>query len=273
MESLKKYGAVLGLHYEKIILSVILLALLAAAALLPFRVSQNREMIRQALELETRTKKKERESLDASAYEDVLKRERTNPKLLLSGDHNVFNPVVWKKGPNNKLIKVVRGDEDGPGGLHVAQIRPLNLSIEFEGVVTNGDNLRYKFGILDESKGRRSRTTRTYALNSAAKNDLVIVTRVNGAPDNPTSVEFRFQDSTETATVSKEQPFQKVAGYEADLVHDKLGANLKNLRAKQTQPVRLGAQSYNIVAIKKDEVTVQSVASKKRWTVRRKGTS
>lgn len=273
MEQLKKYGAVFALHYEKIILSVILLALLAAAALLPFRVSQNREMIRQALELEGRTKKKEREALDTSVYEDVLKHEKTAPKLSLSGEHNLLNPVVWKKGPNNKLIKVVKGDEDGPGGLVVSQIRPLNLVIEYDGVVTNGENLRYKFTILDESKGSRSRTARTYAVNSAAKNDLVILTRVVGPTDNPTSLEFRFQDSTESASVSKEQPFKKIAGYEADLTHEKLGTNLKNLRAKQAQPVRIGTHSYIIVAITKDEVTVQSVASKKRWTVRRKGTS
>lgn len=273
MEQLKKFGGVLAAHYEKFILSVILLALLGAAAFLPFRVSQNRDMIRQALELETRAKKKDREPLDLAPYEDVIKRETSAPKLALSGEHNLLNPVLWKRAPNNKLIKVVRGDEDGPGGLHVAAIRPLHLTVDFEGVVTNGESIRYKFTIQDESKSGKGKSTKTYSTNSPAKNDVVILTRVIGAPDNPTSIEFRFQDSTESASVTKDQPFTRIAGYEADLVHDKLGTNLKNLRAKQPQAVRLGSQSYNIVAITKDEVTVQSVASKKRWTVRRKGAS
>ncbi len=273
MEALKKFGAKFSAHYEKIILSVILLALLGAAAFLPFRVSQNRDMIRQALELETRAKKKDREPLDLAPYEDVIRRETTAPRLVLSGEHNLLNPVVWKRAPNGKLIKVVRGDEDGPGGLFVSAIRPLHVTVDYDGVTTNGESLRYKFTILDESKPGHSRSSKTYSTNSPAKNDFIILTRVNGSSDNPTSIEFRFQDSTETATVTKDQVFTRIAGYEADLVHEKLGTNLKNLRAKQSQSVRLGTQNYNIVAITKDEVTVQSIASKKRWTVRRKGAS
>jgi hypothetical protein len=274
MDSLKKYGAVFSAHYEKIILSVILLALLAAAALLPFRVAQNREMIRQALELGERTKKKEREPVDTDPYKETLRREKAKSQLELSGDHNLFNPVVWKRSPNGKLIKVVKGDEDGPGGLVVSEIRPLHLVIEYDGVVTNGDNLRYQFTILDETKPGRNRsgTKRTFAPNVSQKSDLIIVTKLTGPPDNPSAVEFRFADSTETATITKEQPYSRIAGYEADLVHEKMGTPFKNVRTKQSQGIRLGTQTYNIVAITKDEVTVQSSTSnKKRWTVRRKG--
>lgn len=274
MDKFKKLGAVFGAHYEKIILSVILLALLGAAAYLPFRVAQNRETIRQALELIEKSRKKESQPVDTTAYESVLKRQKTAPKLTLSGEHNVFNPVVWKKTRDGAMIKIVHGDEDGPGGLSVSAVRPLHLTIEFDGVQTSGETTRYKFNVLDESKSSRSARPRQMFLGigSSGKNDPFVVTKINGPADNPTSVEIRLADSTETAVVSRDEPFKKVAGHEADMVHDKLNSKFNNLRAKQTNPIRLGSQTYYIVAINKDEVTVQSSTSK-RWIIRRKGVS
>jgi hypothetical protein len=232
-------------------------------------------MIRQTLELETRVKKKESPPVETAGYEEIIRREKLPPKLQLSGEHNVLNPVVWKRSPNGKLIKVVKGDEDGPGGLVVSDIRPLHLVIDYEGVVTNGDTLRYKFLILDETKSGRGKsgTPRTFAMNNSSKNDVLVVTKANGPADNPESVEFRFSDSTETAVVTKDQPFRRIAGYEADLTHEKLPSRFMNVRTKQPAGIRMGSQTYNIVAITKDEVTVQSSTSNKRWTVRRKGAS
>lgn len=274
MDSLKKLGAVFGSHYEKIILSVILLALLGAAAFLPFRVAQNRDTIRSVLELDVRARKKEGQPVETATIEQALKRVRNEPRLELSGDHNLFNPVVWKRGRDGTLFKVVRGDEDGPGGLVVTNIRPLYLTIEYDGIQASGDNIRYKFNVLDEAKGGRSARPRPFylAVGSSSKNDPFVVTRVNGPTDNPTSVDIRFADSTETATLSRESPFRRIAGHEADLFHEKLGTNYRNVRARQPGGLRLGAQTYNIVAITKDEVTVQSNTSNKRWTVRLKGT-
>ncbi|MBL9126876.1 MAG: hypothetical protein JNL97_04485, partial [Verrucomicrobiales bacterium] len=231
MDQLKKLGAVFGAHYEKIILSVILLALLGAAGFLPFRVAQNREMIRQTLDLAERVRKKESEPVDTTTYESMLKRLKAQPKLNLSGEHNLFNPVVWKRGRDGALFKVVRGDEDGPGGLVATAIRPLHLTIEFEGAQASGESTRYKFSVLDEAKGGRSARPRQMflAIGSSAKNDPFIVTKVVGPPDNPTAVEFRFADSTETATVTRDQAFQRIAGYEADMVHEKLGTKFNNV--------------------------------------------
>ncbi|MGE3313070.1 MAG: hypothetical protein AB7O66_24135 [Limisphaerales bacterium] len=274
MDQLKKLGVVFGAHYEKIILSVILLALLGAAAFLPFRVAQNRETIRQALELGNRAPKKVSEPVDTSGYELMLKRLRTTPRLVLSGEHNLFNPVLWKRGRDGAPFKVVHGDEDGPGGLVATEIRPLELVIEFNGIQESGESVRYKFSVLDETKGGKYvRPRQMYlSLGSSSKNDPFVVTRVIGPAEDPTGVEFRFADSTETATVTRDQPFKRVAGHEADLVHEKLGTKFNNVRSKQPGGIRLGSQIYNIVAINKDEVTVQSSTSK-RWIIRRKGVS
>ncbi|MCC6235219.1 MAG: hypothetical protein IT580_21435 [Verrucomicrobiales bacterium] len=274
MEGLKKFSGVFSAHYEKIILAVILLALLIAAGFLPIRVANNRDAIRQALDIIEKRGKKETQPVDTAAAEQMLKRTKSAPKLSLSGEHNVFNPVVWKRGRDGKLFKVVRGDEDGPGGLVANAIRALHFTVEYDGVQASGDSTRYKLLVTDESKAGRSAKARPYFLarGSSAKSDPLVVTKINGPEDNPTSVEVRFSDSTETAVISRETPFRRIAGYEADLAHEKLGTRFNNVRQKQPGGIRLGPQTYNIVAITKDEVTVQSSTSK-RWTVPLKGTS
>lgn len=273
MDAFKKLGAVFANHYEKVILAVILIALLGAAAFLPFRVAQSRDTIREALAQSAKKAKKETKPADTAEHEAALKKAKSPPKLDLSGEHNLVNPVVWKKGRDGNLFKVVKGDEEGPGGLSVVQIRPLYLSIAYEGTQPAADSVRYRFSILDENKGGRSARPRPIfaSIGSAGKSDPFVVTKiVSGTPENPTAIEIRFADSTETAVLSADQPFKRIAGYEADLVHEKVGAKFNNVRAKQQGGIRLGSQTYNIVAITKDEVTVQS-NTQKRWTVGRKG--
>lgn len=273
MDGLKQYGAVIGAHYEKVVLSIILLALLAAAAYLPIRASQNRETINQALELERRSRKKESEPVDTTLAEQLLRRSKTPPTLELSGDHNLFNPVTWKRSPNGQFFKVVRGDEEGPIGLVVTEIRPLSLVVEFEGAQLSGETLRYKFNVLDETRRGRSISPRPVFLSRgpAGRNDPFSLTGVTPPEDDPPSVEIRFPDSANAITITREKPYTRVSGYEADMTHERLGQNFKNIRARQPGGIRLGTQTYNIVAINGTEVTVQSNTSSERWTIRRQG--
>jgi hypothetical protein len=274
MDSLKNLGAILSQHYEKIILTVILLALLGTAAFLPPRVAQSRETIRQALEEISRRGRKESQPLDTSLMEVALRRDRLEPQLDLDGSHNLFNPVVWKRGNDGSLYKVVSGDEEGPAGLQVTEIRPLEFRVEFDGVHRSGDNLRYKFLVLDESRGRRGAPARSVYLSEGvtSKNDPFKLAKVNDPAEDPASVDILLPDSAKVETISRENPYSSIAGYEADLVHERLGAKFNNVRTKQPGGIRLGTQSYNIVAITRDAVTLQSNTTGKRWTIRLKGT-
>jgi hypothetical protein len=274
MDSLKNFGAILSQHYEKVILSVILLALLGTAAFLPPRVAQSRETIRQALEEIGRRGRKVSEPLDTSLMEAALRRDRVEPQLTLSGDHNLFNPVVWKRGNDGSLYKVVRGDEEGPAGLAVTAIRPLEFRVEFDGVHRSGENLRYKFIVLDESKGRRGAPPRSVYVSEGvtSKNDPFKLAKVNGPPEDPVSLDILFPDSAKLVTITRENSYSTVAGYEADLVHEKLGSRFNNVRTKQPGGIRLGVQSYNIVAITREDVTLESSTTGKRWTIQLKGT-
>lgn len=269
MERLKQFIELLKNHYEKIILSVILLALLAAAAYLPYRVSRNRAVIREIMETGSRAPKKSPEPVELEPYKEAIQRVGKEPQLELSGEHNVFNPHLWKRSPDGRLVKIEKGDEEGPGGLAVTAIRPLYLTITFEGAQARNESIRYHFVVVDETAKSSRRANRFVSLNSPAKGDPFLLTKVNGPPEKPESLEVRFTDSAETATINQEQPYRRVAGYEADLVH-RLGPKFNDARAKQPGGIRLANESYNIVAINPDGVTIESTKTSKRWTIRLK---
>src|SRR5436189_4739950 len=118
-------------HYEKIILSVVLLGLAAVAALMPMRVAQERELQEKREAEITNPKVKEYQPLDLTTNASVLARLEQPPRLKLDGEHNVFIPVVWQKTPDNSVKKVT---EWGPNAVEILEIRPLHLSIAFDQV-------------------------------------------------------------------------------------------------------------------------------------------
>src|SRR6478672_10371945 len=93
-------------HYEKIILSIVLVGLAALAALMPMRVAQERER-QDAREAEiTKRPVKEYQPLDLSSNLGVLSRLEQPARLRFSGDHNLFNPVRWQKRADGGVIKM-----------------------------------------------------------------------------------------------------------------------------------------------------------------------
>src|SRR5262245_46031519 len=105
MDALKRIGYLLKTHYEKVILSVVLLVLLAAAAYLPYRVGQNRSVIREVMEASESTSPKASEPVDLEPYQKAIRLSRKAPELQLSGKHNVFNPHVWKRTRDGAIVK------------------------------------------------------------------------------------------------------------------------------------------------------------------------
>ena len=127
MEFLKK-------HYEKIILSVVLLGLAVVAAYLPIKVNQEKESENTRKQSLIGAAAKPFPPVDLSTNEAVLTKVKTPIKFDISGRHNLFNPVPWVKRPNGELIKVQTGDEIGIGALEVSAINPLHLIISFDGI-------------------------------------------------------------------------------------------------------------------------------------------
>jgi hypothetical protein len=149
----------------------------------------------------------------------------------------------------------------------VLKITPLNLVIELEGAVTEGETVRYKFALTreaDKNVSRRRRSSQAIALGS--KNDIFLLKEVRGPKENPTEAVLELDNGNKTVVVSKEKPHIQVAGYTADLRYDPENKSFNGRRVDDALP--FAGESYNIVAITENEVVLSAKSTSKRTTVK-----
>jgi hypothetical protein len=270
MALLKKIGEFVKSHYEKILLSVTLLGLAAAAAYLPLKISENQKMLESARTFTPPPpgKVKLPKPIDLSTNQVVFESVEKLPNLDLARPHNLLNPVTWKRAPDGRLIKIDSSEKEGPGALVIAKIRPLNLTITFNGAAGTGDPPRYQFTVKNEAdpnRNKRANTPKLVALN--AKSDFFTLKEVRGPADNPTEVVLQLDDTKELVSVTKGKPYARVNGYSADLTYP-LEANKTFLDRRVKDTIEFGEKKYKIVAIRENEVTVEAIQTTARTTIR-----
>ncbi|MCF7668913.1 MAG: hypothetical protein K9N48_03950 [Verrucomicrobia bacterium] len=251
-------------HYEKIILSAVLLGLAIAASMLPFKLNAMKE------ELDSYftppPPPKEVQPLELVEVSNVLNKLENPPEYELAGVHNLFNPVEWKRTPDGRLIKVETGSEIGPKALDVVDIRPLTFKIEYTGTDKVRDRIEYQFTVLNEANPNsylRRELSRSVSLGQ--KNDFFILRNVVGEPENPTKFVVELVESGEKVEILPGEPFVKVAGHAADLKYGPENKTFDDMRVGSR--LSFGDDSYIIVAITEKDVTVSSVSTTKRTTV------
>lgn len=251
-------------HYEKVLLSVVLLGLAVAAALLPMKVSSIREEISKSI---PNPKPKPFQPYDLSTNQVILDRLHKPPPFTLSGAHNVFNPVRWQKRPDGELLKVQHGKEAGPSALEVVKITPLRTILTFEGANGVGDALRYRVGLTREAdKTPANRAKKTLPLALGNRSLGVGLKEIKGSKEAPSDLVLEIEGG-EIIQISAEKPFTKTAGYMADLKYPPENNRIfKNMRVDQT--FTLSGETYNIVAITEAEIVVSAKSSSKRTTVK-----
>src|SRR5688572_15068624 len=138
-------------HYEKIILSIVLLGLAAAAALMPVKVSQERDREEERRRTVLPKDVKPLTPIDLATNEQVLARVSQPKRVVLAGEHNIFNPVRWQKRPDGSIY---RAQEAGPSALQIVDIRPLFLKLEFEQAVPGAvaGEVRYRIIYMNETE-------------------------------------------------------------------------------------------------------------------------
>src|ERR1041384_2791822 len=128
-------------HYEKIILSVVLLGVVIYAVRLIHRVDQEREKIKNMREGIIHDTPLPYKPEDWTSLLTVLKKAQTPLKVELSGPHNVFNPVRWQK-IGDKTIKVDSVDKILELFV-LTNVTPLYFTVVFDGPRGSGDSMRY----------------------------------------------------------------------------------------------------------------------------------
>ncbi len=255
-------------HYEKVLLSIVLLGLAAAAAALPYMVSQARAQIDSTVNSVVRSKAKPWIALDLSTNQEVIRRIEGPVKVALAGQHNLFNPVKWVRREDGRVVKLASGNELGAGALVVTRIEPLDMSVTFDGVSTNADKLHYTLTVLKENISNTSTNQRSAQLG--VRGQFFTIESVNGPSSAPESLVVRLKEGNELITVTKGRPYKRTVEYMADMAYPPQNQNLFKKREKDSIIISGdgGKQTYKIVAINQSEVVLSAEPSGKRTTVK-----
>jgi hypothetical protein len=243
-------------HYEKIILCVVLLGLAFAAILMEKRISALNEQVSQPVS-EAPRKGKSLAPLDLSNDMLALAQVTNPPPVVLSGEHNLFNPVTWKRKSNGELLKIL---STGPDALAILNISPLYTIISYEH--SSGAGI-YVFTVQTNS---RSRTTDHPRIGEKPKSGLYIVRGIEGAPDEPSRLRLEIPQTGETNVwISKTVPYKRVDGYTVDMQYPPESRNLPKEHVNEL--ITLDNEQYKIVEITNNAVRVQAIKNTKVTTI------
>src|SRR5277367_3482315 len=134
-------------HYEKIVLSVVLLGLVGALVFLPVLISNDRQKQEDMKEEVIPKRPKPLQPLDMSRQDNVIARLQSPYDLDFSTTNRLFNPLEWKKDYSGNLIKIVTGHEIGASAAVVTKITPLYLVLTLDAVQTNEMGAIYVIGV------------------------------------------------------------------------------------------------------------------------------
>lgn len=265
MEYLKK-------HYEKILLSVVLLALAAAAGYLIYEVSNTREELRKKEDTIIQGTPKKLKPLDAAKYQKLLELGKSVEMVDLAKPHHVFNPVTWIRKPTGEIVKIQSGNEIGLRAVVVTKITALNLILDLE-VRGTADRPTFSVGVTREHTlvaQNRKRQARTATPNNKVTVEAglsYVLKEVKGTyPDNELVIDLTTADETQTISLTKAKPFQKVMVYTCDLRYPPDNVNYPPGRREGDKVVVAGEEA-SVFSIKPNEVTLQAGTSQQRVTL------
>jgi len=252
-------------HYEKILLSVVLLGLVGALVFLPFLIISDQDTQRRMKEGIISVKVAPLPALDLTRETNVSARLQSPYKLDFSTTNKLFNPVPWQRKADGTLIK---GSQAGPTAAVVTKITPLCLILTLDSIETNEFGARYvismerQAAVLPAQRGKRQH----YA-SVGEKNETFTIAVVNGSPDNPAQLELILQltDTGERATLSKDKPFRRTDGYSADLKYDLEGKKWQGQRSGAD--LKFAGDDNIIVAINQDSVILKARSNDKKTTL------
>jgi hypothetical protein len=92
-------------HYEKLILGVVLVGLIAAAGFIPFKVASEKTELDEKRDSLIPKSVKPLTNLDLTLPQASLKRSTDPAVLNFSTPHRLFNATPWQKGASGNLIK------------------------------------------------------------------------------------------------------------------------------------------------------------------------
>ncbi len=252
-------------HYEKILLSLVLLGLAGAAAWLPAAIDQAKKDL--AVLTNALPKPKELKPVNLSTNLAALDKLKNPPIVELSPPHLAFNPVIWKQRADGTLFKI---ESSNPADkLNITRIVPLNLIIALEQVKVTGTNIAYVFAVTNQAARKFPSVKESfYTKPRDAKNKYFSLKEVQGPPDNPDSFILELNEGKQQVAVTKAKPFELLQGFSADLVYPIENKTFVDVRMGNS--LTFGGDKYKVIAINTNEVRVQADSNDKQTTIKLK---
>ena len=253
-------------HYEKIILSVVLLGVIGFLVFLPIVISHDQEEQKVNADRVTSPKVTALPPLDLARQKGASERLLTAVGFDYSTTNKLFNPVEWKRTANGEPIKIKTGNEVVEAAA-VTKITPLYLVVTLDTVTTNELGARYAIGFERQAAAVPAMRKKQQRFASAGeKKDYFTLIEVKGAAENPSELMLKLADTGETVSLSKEKPFRRVEAYTVDLKYEPEKKNFMARREGAT--ISFGGQDYIVVAIDADEVILSDQSNQKHTTLR-----
>lgn len=254
-------------HYEKIILSVVLLGVVGALVALPFVIQKDEQEMQDMKDSVTSPHIKPLDPLDLSAQSDLLQRVQTPYVLDFSTSNKLFNPVMWKRTPTGDLLKITTGHEIDAEAATVTNITPLYLILTLDNIETNV-GVRYLIGVQRQAAMTRSgQGKHQRGASLGERNDVFTIAHAKGDPASPDELDLKLADTGETAVIARNadgtyKPFERADAYTADLRFDPENKTFRNRRVGAI--LSFGDDQYIIVAINQNEVILSAQSNEKK---------
>lgn len=252
-------------HYEKILLSVVLLGLVGALVFMAIIIPSEQEKVRAIGQSIISGKVVALTNLDLTRQSNIVVQLQSPYKLDFDTTNRLFNPMEWRRLPDG-TIKPKTGLT--PQAAVVTSITPMYLVLTLESVETNELGARYVVGVERQAatSAAMQRKQSRYVSTDDPKKDVFTLVRVEGPPENPDGLILRLADTGQTITLSKARPFRRVDAYTADLKYDPEKASWSGQR--MGRHLRFAGDDYTIVDINSNQVVLSAQSNQKKWTLR-----
>lgn len=259
-------------NYEKILLGIVLVGLVAVAVILLLKVGSEKEDQQNRRTKIINRPVKPLPPMDTTQADSLLKRAESPVALSFSDNtHKLFNPVRWQKTVDGKLLKNPVGTDVQKLEI-VKQPTPLYFLITLDSVNISETGTRYGFTVEQQAALKASfRGRRPYYVSKGEKREYgenkqtFTLQDVTGNADNPDCI-LELSDLEKPITVSREKPFRRVDGYMADLRFAPENRTFTGRRVGDT--INIAGEQYNIVAIAENEVVLSAKSNQKKWTIK-----
>ena len=259
-------------HYEKILLTVVLLGLVGALGFLPFLIAGDQQKVRDMTGMVLNPKVVPLPALDLTRQTNMIGRLQSPYNLNFSTTNKLFNPLQWQRRRDGMLVPVKFGTI-GPEAVVVTKTTPLNLiltldSIETNSIATNELAARYVISVERQAAampGQRGK--RQHYASLGEKIDAFKILDVKGSLENPAQLQLILQltDTGERVTLSKDKPFRRADGYSADLKYDPEGKKWQQQRVNAV--IKFADDDYIIVAINQNMLILSARSNQKKTTL------